>query len=74
MFIGGNGAVCVGRTLGDGVDGLCSLFVVIGSALPNCSASSTNAWRPGSPADSDGAVVLEGFERMVMMSDAACRK
>ena len=67
MSIGGDGAVCIGRTLGDGFGD----SIVIGSALFNCFDSSTNAFRTGSPADSDGAVVLGGFVRIVMISDAA---
>ena len=54
--------------------GLYYVLVVICSALPNCSANSTNVLRTESPADSDGAVELGGLERIVMMSDAACRK
>ena len=50
-----------------------SLCTVIFSARPNCSANLTSTLRTGSPAVNDDAVVLSGFARMVMMSDAAWR-
>lgn len=56
-------------TLGDTASG-----VLIDSILFSCVANSNNAFRTGSPAESDGVVDDGGRVSIEMMSSAACFK
>ena len=62
-------------TLGDdGSVGYSFVVLGIGSALPSCCANSNKAFRTGSPAVNDGAVVDGRLDRIASISAADWRK